>query len=536
MSAGLTDSSDEHSVANEHGQRRLGMALVLISTVQLMVVLDATIVTIALPRLRTDLGFAPENVSWVLTSYSVAFGGLLLLGGRLGDLIGRRRVFILGSALFALASLLGGVATNPGWMIISRGLQGVGAAMAAPTALALISTTFPAGPQRNRAMGVYAAMSGLGSTVGLLLGGVLTELSWRLTFLINVPLGIAVALLAPKFLAESNPKRGAFDLVGALTATVGLVSLVYGFTHASGGTAGGGSRWSEPETTIALGTGVLFLVVFILVERRSIGPLLPLHILRERTRATSYFAMLIVAAAMYSFFLYLSQYAQDVMDYSALQTGIAFLPFAVFMMVASQLASSLVSRFDPRWVAGGGAFLGAAGMYWYSMLPADSTYWANLFPPMIVAATGFALMFISLTLTAVHGVDANEQGATSAVLNSMQQVGGALGIAVLSTIGVRELLDKQAELLGGAPPVSSEGATPQADRFYEIAFTAGATQAFFVVSVMLLATALVVVFGLRIKRAELSTDGGSVTEDHQGDGRPNDDGAAEHDSAAERRE
>jgi EmrB/QacA subfamily drug resistance transporter len=501
VSVDLTKSSDEHAAGNR-GPRRPGVALALISTVQLMVVLDATIVTIALPRLRTELGFAPDNLSWVLTSYSLAFGGLLLLGGRLGDLIGRRRIFIIGTAVVAAASMLGVVAPNPQWMIVSRALQGVGAALAAPAALALIVTTFPAGPQRNRAMGVYAAMSGLGSTVGLLLGGVLTEVSWRLTFFLVVPIGIAVALLAKRFLVESRPQRGSFDLAGALTATIGLASLVYGFTQAGGDATSGGSRWSQPETVVALGAGVLFLIAFVVVERRARGPLLPLRILRDRTRVVSYVAMLIVAAAMFSFFLFLSQYAQDVLDYSALRTGIAFMPFAVFMMLASQLSSVLVSRFDPRWVAGSGAVLGAAGMYWYSMIEADSTYWAHVFPPMVVAATGFALMFIPLTLTAVHGVDAHEQGVTSAVLNSMQQVGGAIGIAVLSTVWVRTLLDRQAELRVRA------GTTPD-DRIYEIAFTAGATRAFLVVGLMLLGTAVLVVFGLRIKRRELATDGQS---------------------------
>jgi EmrB/QacA subfamily drug resistance transporter len=398
VSVDLTKSSAEPPAGEDRGPRRLGWALALISTLQLMVVLDATIVTIALPHLRTDLGFAPDDLSWVLTAYALAFGGLLLLGGRLGDLVGRRRILVLGSAVFAAASLLGVVAANPGIMILSRALQGVGAAMAAPAALALITTTFPAGPQRNRAMGVYAAMSGLGSTIGLLLGGVLTEASWRLTFFLNVPIGIAVAVLAPKLLLESRPKRGSFDVVGALTATIGLAALVYGFTHAGGDATSGGSRWSQAETLVAIGVGVLFLIAFVVVERRSRGPLLPLRILRDRTRGVSYVAMLIVAASMYAFFLFLSQYAQDVLDYSALRTGIAFLPFAIFMMFTSQLASVLVSKFDARWVAGCGAVLGAAGMYWYSMLEADSTYWANVFPPMVVTATGFALMFIPITL------------------------------------------------------------------------------------------------------------------------------------------
>ncbi|SCK35050.1 MFS transporter [Streptomyces sp. WMMB 322] len=510
MSANPTEPAEQERAAADQHPRRPGMALVLISLVQLMVVLDATIVTIALPRLRSELGFQPENLSWVLTSYSLAFGGLLLLGGRLGDLVGRRRVFIAGAAVFAAASLLGGVATTPAWLISARALQGIGAAMAAPAALALITTTFPAGPQRNRAMGVYAAMSGLGSAVGLLLGGVLTEMTWRLTFFINVPIGLFVALLATRYLAESEPKRGSFDLVGALTATVGLAALVYGFTNAGGDEAHGGSRWSEGGTLIAIGAGVVFLLVFLVVERRTRSPLLPLRVLRDRTRGVSYCAMLIVSAAMFSFFLFLSQYAQDVLDYSALQTGIAFLPFALFMMGASQLGSTLVSRFDPRWVSASGALLAAAGMYWYAMLEADSGYWGHVFPPMLVTATGFALMFIPLTLTAVHGVDHQDQGVTSAVLNSTQQVGGALGIAVLSTVWIRKMLDTREELLAEAGKSGGNTRAMQ-DQLAETAFTEGATRVFLVVSFMLLGTAVLLVVGLRIKNAQLSTDNQSET-------------------------
>ncbi|WP_207957695.1 MFS transporter [Streptomyces sp. YIM 98790] len=509
MTNDLTRPSQERADTGDRGRRHLGMALVLISTVQLMVVLDATIVTIALPRLRTDLGFGPENLSWVLTSYSLAFGGLLLLGGRLGDLLGRRRVFTLGAGVFAVASLLGGIAPTPAWIIVARTLQGVGAAMASPAALALITTTFPAGPPRNRAMGVYAAMSGLGSAVGLLLGGVLTEISWRLTFFINVPIGLAVVLLAGRFLSESQPQRGAFDVVGAVTATLGLGALVYGFTHASGDADSGGSRWSEAGTLVAVAAGALLLAAFLVVERRSPAPLLPLHVLRNRTRGVSNFVMLIVAASMFAFFLFISQYAQDVLGYSALETGLAFLPFALTMMAAAQVSSALVSRFDPRWVTGGGAMLAASGMYWYSRLEADSSYWAHVFPPMTIAAAGFALMSIPLTLTAVHGVAQREKGVTSAVLNSMQQVGGALGIAVLSTVWVRALLDKQQELLAGAEaaPSPEDAGGLAAEEIYAIAFTEGATRAFLVITAMLLGAAVVVVLGLRIKQKELASDG-----------------------------
>ena len=293
------------------GPQRLGIALTVISAAQLMVVLDGTIVNIAMPHIMTDLGFTQENLSWVVTAYTLAFGGLLLLGGRLGDRFGRRRVFLSGVLLFATASLLGGLAQSEGMLLGARALQGVGAALASPSALALITTTFPSGPARNRAMGVYAAMSGAGAAVGLILGGALTEVNWRWTMFINVPIGILVAVLAPRFLNESEPGEGRIDIPGAVLGSLGLASLVYGLTNAAS------HSWTSTTTVVTLVAGVVLLAAFVAVEARSPHALLPLRILADRTRGTSFTVMLIVGAAMFAMFYFLGLYIQQVLGYSA---------------------------------------------------------------------------------------------------------------------------------------------------------------------------------------------------------------------------
>ena len=319
------------AVAPPQRELNLTWALVLISIAQLMVVLDATIANIALPYIQTDLGISNANLPWIVTGYALAFGSLLLLGGRLGDLYGRRRVFMAGLVIFAIASLLGGLAQSETLLLGARGLQGLGAALASPAALALITTTFPAGPARNRAFAVYAAMSGAGAAVGLILGGWLTGTSpeifgvvidgWRLTFLINVPIGIVAALLAPRFLNESESHPGELDLPGAVTGTLGLLGIVYGLSRA--GTQG----WSDSLTIASLAVGAVLMVVFIVIESRVEHPLLPFRVFMNRTRASSFVAMFFAPAAMFAMFYFLSQYIQNVMGYSPLKAGVAFLPF-----------------------------------------------------------------------------------------------------------------------------------------------------------------------------------------------------------------
>ena len=312
----------EARAPGQHGH--LGWALVLISIAQLMVVLDATIANIALPYIGRDLDICQANLSWIVTGYALAFGGLLLLGGRLGDLYGRRRIFMYGLIIFAVASLLGGLAQNEGLLLGARGLQGLGAALASPAALALITTTFPAGPQRNRAFAVYAAMSGAGAAVGLILGGWLTGLDgiagmdfsgWRLTFLINVPIGLAAAFIAPRLLAESESHHGELDIPGALTGTLGLLGIVFGLTQAGKADYG----WDHPSSYVSLIVGVALLGLFAFIESRVEHPLLPMRILKNRTRAASFIAMMLAPAAMFAMFFFLSLFIQQIVGYSPLQ-------------------------------------------------------------------------------------------------------------------------------------------------------------------------------------------------------------------------
>ncbi len=512
--------------AGASAPHRLGWALVLISVAQLMVVLDATIANIALPFIKRDLDISQANLSWIVTGYSLAFGGLLLLGGRLGDLYGRRRTFMIGVSVFAVASLLGGLASNEALLLGARGLQGLGAALASPAALALITTTFPAGPQRNRAFSVYAAMSGAGAAVGLILGGWLTGLEptlfghvvdgWRLTFLINVPIGLAAAFAAPRLLAESEAHPGELDLPGALTGTLGLVGIVYGLTRAGDPRYG----WGDTGTLASLALGVLLLVAFVAVERRVAHPLLPFRILANRTRATSFVTMMLVPAAMFAMFYFLSQFVQNVMGFSPLRTGVAFLPFSLGIIVASIISSKLMERVDPRWLAGIGTAMAGSALFGFSRMPYDDTlgrlsvdahYATDILPFIVLMSLGMGLTFVPITLTAVHGVGARDSGIGSGVLNTMQQIGGALGLAMLSTVAVHFTSDKVAALTGAARAAASAGADPQATAQTQqlignVAFTEGATHAFLTGAGMIWLGTLVVLLFLNVRHQELAVD------------------------------
>ncbi|HET8604534.1 MAG TPA: MFS transporter [Marmoricola sp.] len=519
--------------------RHLGLALVLISVAQLMVVLDSTIANIALPYIKSDLGISQANLQWVVTGYALAFGGLLLLGGRLGDLYGRRRIFMLGVTIFALASGLGGLAQNELMLIGSRGLQGLGAAIASPTALALITTTFPAGPPRNRAFSVYAAMSGVGAAVGLILGGWLTGLhphvfghlldGWRLTFLINVPIGLAAAFAAPRLLAESESHPGELDLPGAVTGTLGLVSIVYGLSRAAQPAHG----WGDTGTVTALTVGALLLAVFVVVERAVQHPLLPFRILANRTRAVAFITMMFVPAAMFAMFYFLSQVVQDVMGYTPLHTGVAFLPFSFGIVLAATIASRLMSHVDPRFIAGTGTALAGLALLLFSRISVNDapgnllhvaahggqlgstvSYWGDLFPPILVMSFGMGLTFVPMTLSAVHRVDHRDSGIGSGVLNTMQQVGGALGLATLSTIAVHAMTGRIQDLVAavkGAVPAGAPSPSPQAvkhvhDVVYQAAFTHGATHAFLTGAFMIWTASVIVWLFLDVKHQEMATD------------------------------
>jgi EmrB/QacA subfamily drug resistance transporter len=507
----LPDKADQPSEETTgRASRHLSLALLLITTAQLMVVLDASIVNIAMPHIQEDLGFSNANLTWIITSYTIAFGGLLLLGGRMGDVIGRRKVFMAGVTIFGVASLFAGLAQSEWELIAFRALQGLGAAAAAPNALALITTNFPAGKWRNRAFAVYAAMSGAGAAIGLILGGALTEASWRWTMLINVPIGIGVAIAAPRLLNESKPQPGRWDLPGAITATLGLVSIVYGFNHkaqVADQATGQPYSWTDFWTLGPIALGVALLVAFVVLEKITPHALLPLRIITDRTRAVSFVAMLIVPAAMFAMFLYSSLFIQEILGYGPLKAGFAFLPFSAGIMVSAQVASQLASRVDPRWIAGAGGVLATFGLWGYTNLDINSTYVTGLLPWIIIQSLGMGLLFVPLMLTAVSRVDPRDAGVGSAVLNTMQQVGGSLGIAVLGTVFANGIADKLGSLLSGAAASGTPPTAEQRTLFGLVAQTEGTVDAFNVAMWLLVAATVIIVVGLNIKHEELSTDG-----------------------------
>jgi EmrB/QacA subfamily drug resistance transporter len=413
--------------------RRLGLALAVIATAQLMVVLDATIVNVALPRIQDALGFSGTNLEWVVNAYALAFGGLLLLGGRSGDLLGRRRIFMAGIALFAVASLAGGFAQDQAWLLTARVIQGIGGALAAPTSLALIAVTFPEGKARNRAMGVYAAMSISGAAVGLIAGGLLVNyLDWRWVLFVNVPIGAVVLLLARRVLPESGRRTGNFDLPGAITGTLGLGALVYGLSNASNETTG--SNWGDPKVIGSLIAAVVLLVAFVFIESRSEHALLPFRVLRSRDRSGAYLISLCVGTALFGMFFFLTIFVQNVWGYSPLKTGIAYLPMVVMIMAASGIASQLVSRVGARPLMTVGAAIAAGGMFWLSRLNEHSSYATGLLGPTLVTALGMGLIFVPISLVSLTRVADNDAGVASSLLNTGQQVGGSIGLAVLGTV------------------------------------------------------------------------------------------------------
>jgi EmrB/QacA subfamily drug resistance transporter len=497
---------------------------------QLMVVLDSTIANIALPYIKEDLGFSTGSLTWVVTGYALAFGSLLLLGGRLGDLYGRRRIFIVGLVVFAVASLLGGIATTEPLLLGARALQGVGAALASPAALALITTTFPAGPQRNRAFAVYAGMSGAGAAVGLILGGWLTGSTldifgiaidgWRLTFLINVPIGLVAAALAPRVLAESEPHPGELDIPGAVAGTLGLFGIVYGLSNAAS------DGWSDPRTFASLAAGVGLLIAFLVIESRVKHPLLPFRIFANQTRAASFAAMMLMPAAMFSMFFFLSLYVQNVMGYSPLKAGFAFLPFTAGIVVAAGLSSNLVARIDPRILAGIGTLMAAGALYGFGQLPYDTTfpvtdvtasYASDILPFILLMSFGMGMTFVPLTLTAVHHVRHEDSGIGSGVLNTMQQVGGALGLATLSTVAQhvwssagKDLAVSAEQAAANAPAGAAPPTAEQASLMAQIAqgqiFTEGATTAFLAGALMVLLASAIVWSFLNVSHKELAQE------------------------------
>ncbi|HZT66320.1 MAG TPA: MFS transporter [Acidimicrobiales bacterium] len=411
-------------------KRHPGLALAVISCAQLMVILDATIVNVALPTIHRALHFSAASLEWLITAYALTFGGLLLFGGRTGDLYGKRRMFMVGIAIFAGASLLGGFATDQAWLIITRGLQGVGGAIASPTALSLVAVNFAEGRERNRAMGIYSAMSGAGGAVGLLLGGVLTSyVSWRWIFFVNVPIGAVGLVLAPRALVESERRPGRLDTPGAITATAGMLSLVYGLTNAAT------HSWGAVGTIAPLMAAAVLLSAFILIELRSPAPLMPLSIFAARNRAGAYLMMLTLGMAVFAMFFFLTQYLQNVHGYSAVRTGVAFLPMSFGIMVSAMATARLLTRVGIRRPLITGPLCALAGLFWLTQLTPTSSY-LDLILPLLLLAIGMGQCFVPLTVAAISGVAHEETGLASALLNTGQQVGGALGLAVLGTVAI----------------------------------------------------------------------------------------------------
>jgi len=413
---------------NPKARERRGFALGVIAAAQLMVMLDLTIVNVALPSIQSSLHFSVTNLTWVIDAYVLVFGGLLLLGGRAGDIFGRRRMFFIGIALFALASLAGGLATSQLLLVSARAVQGVGAAIASPTALALIAVTFPEGSDRNRAMAVYAGMTAAGGALGLILGGALVQgASWRWVFFVNVPIAALVMLVTPFVLPKIDGHGGRLDIPGALTASGGVALLVYGLVHAPE------AGWTSLGTVISFIVALIALGLFVLVERRSSQPLIPLSFLRHRNRVGGYAMMLLIGASMLSLLFFLTQFMQDVLHYSSLRTGISYLPVPVMVASTSLYLSRKIRVFGVRIFMTVGPLLISAGVLWASFLTATSSY-VHIFGPLATFGLGMGLSLVPLTLNAVSSVRNHEQGLASSLLNTSQQIGGSLGLAVLVTV------------------------------------------------------------------------------------------------------
>jgi EmrB/QacA subfamily drug resistance transporter len=406
-------------------------ALCLIVTAQFMVILDVAIVNVALPSIKTDLGFSQASLQWVITAYAILFGGALLLGGRLADLLGRRRLFVAGLALFAASSLLCGLAWSAGSLVAFRGLQGLGGALLAPAALSLLMTTFPEGRERNLALGIYGAASGSGAAAGVLLGGVLTSyLSWSWIFFINVPVAVVAIALVPRLLRESRAPfaHRHFDLAGAASSTAGLMLLVYALTRAT--TDG----WTAPATLALLGGAVGLVAVFLVIELRSPAPLLPLRIFRLPSLAAANVTMTVVGAVTFSEFFVLTLYLQDVLRYSAVETGTAFSGFALSVVVASNVAQLVVRRVGVRATLTAGLLLSATSVAILTRLPVDAHYVRDLLPAFVLGGTGLGLSFVPVTIAGLTGVQRSDAGVASGLINTSRQIGGAIGLAGASTI------------------------------------------------------------------------------------------------------
>ena len=410
-------------------ETRPGVILGIIVASYLMIGIDMSIVNVALPTMRAALGFSTVGLAWVVNAYMLAYGGLLFLGGRSGDIVGRKRSLLFGVILFTAASALGGFAPSAWWLLVSRVLQGVGAAFAAPSTMALLITSFPEGQPRNRALSFYSAAASLGSIIGLALGGVLTGLlSWRWVFFVNVPVGIALAILVPLVLKETERREGRFDLAGAASSTVGMTSLVFGLIRAAS------TGWGNPLAIAAFVAAAVLLGFFVWHERRAREPLLPLGLFADRKRVGAYLALLLIIAGNFGTFFFSTQFMQGVLRFSPLQAGAAYLPLAFTILVTVRIVPRLLKRWDAQRLILPGTFLQAAALLWLSRLTPQSTYVGGLLGPLVLLGLASGLCIMPLNVTALSGVERKESGAASGLAQTMLSVGGSLGLAILVTV------------------------------------------------------------------------------------------------------
>jgi EmrB/QacA subfamily drug resistance transporter len=443
-------------------ERRRWIALILLCVAQFVVVLDASIVNVALPSIGRALDFSRSNLPWVVNAYVLTFGGFLLLGGRMADLLGRRRVFMGGLVLFAFASLLGGLAQSDTWLIAARALQGLGAALLSPAALSIVTTTFRDGAERNKALGVWGAVAGSGGAAGVLLGGVLTEyVGWEWVLWVNVPIGLAAAAIAPMLLAESRSESAtrSFDVAGAVSITASLSILVYALVDATS------AGWGSTQTIGLLAASAALLAAFVVIELRSENPLVPFRIFRLRTLTGANVVGLMVGASLFSMFFFISLYMQQVLGYSAIKTGLSYLPLALTIIAAAGIASQLVTRVGYKPVLMTGMAFIAAGLIWFGQVSTDGGYLTDILGPSLLAAIGLGFSFVPVTIAAVAGVPERDAGLASGLINTSQQIGGALGLAVLATVA-NTRIDHVTAASGGGPHALTEG--------YQSAFLTGA--------------------------------------------------------------
>jgi EmrB/QacA subfamily drug resistance transporter len=467
----------DRAVDDEGRPRHPALALTLIVGCYLMIGIDTSIVNIALPSIGSDLGFSRTALSWVINAYLITSGGLLLLGGRAGDIFGRRRILVTGVTIFTVASALAGLAHSPGWLLAARALQGIGGALSTPGSLALLATTFPAGPQRNRALSIYSAMAGAGASFGLVVGGVLTGWgSWRWVFFITVPVGLVVAVLADRVIPEPIRHPGRLDVTGAIVSTLALGTLVFGFIRA------GSDGWTDGAAVGSFAGALVLLVLFIGLEARHPSPLLPLSLLADRNRAFAYLNIALLPATMLGTFYFLTQYFQNVLGFGPLAAGAAFLPITVPMFLVVRLVPRLLSRTGTRPLMILGAGLVLLAVAWLTRLTPTSSYAAGVLGPLLICGTGVGLSFMPLNVTILSGVAGTDSGAASGLLQTLQWTGSSLGLAILTTAFATG---------SGASGRSGSGQIPT------FALVDGITTAFGVATAFATLALLIAVFGLR---------------------------------------